>query len=320
MCTVISEVGALHLFGRTLDLEYSYNECVTITPRGYDFKFLHEQVIPNFALIGASCVVNDVPLYYDAMNEYGLCMAALNFPDFAHYNEVRSGLINVASYELIPFVLRQCKDCASAVSLLKRVNITDDSFSSELPRTPLHWIIADESECYTLEPLANGLQITQNPYRVLTNAPEFSFHIINLCNYMSLDSFSPRNTLSKEVALNIYSRGMGALGLPGDFSSVSRFVRAFFAKNHTSAHGDEINRAFNILNTVFVPSGCIKTNTGQDVCTVYTSCACSDNGNYYFQAYGCKRICCVRINDVNLNAATLFSYSMKQGSEFKFLN
>ena len=143
MCTAISEVKGGHLLGRTLDLDFSLNESICIAPRGYDFNFLHENAISNYAIIGACHIAKDIPLFYDGMNEHGLCMAGLNFPALAKYNEVRSGQINIASYEVIAFILRQCKNTGDAISLLKRINITNESFSSDLKCTPLHWIIAD---------------------------------------------------------------------------------------------------------------------------------------------------------------------------------
>lgn len=320
MCTAISDIKGTHLFGRTLDLDCSYGESVAIVPRGYELSFLHEQVIPSHAIIGACHISNGVPLFYDATNEHGLCMAGLNFPKLASYNEVKAGQINVASFELIPFILRQCRSCKSAISLLKRINITNDAFSSELKPTPLHWLMADMECAYVIEPTNDGLKIYENPLRVLTNAPEFSYHLANVCNYKSLSSYDKDSTLSNSLELQSYSNGMGAIGLPGDFSSASRFIRAVFAREHASFDSDEIGRFFSILNTVFIPLGCVKTDTGRDFCSIYVSCINAESGSYYFSTYGSKRIQCVRMNDVNLNSSELFSYNMSRCSEYKFLN
>ena len=320
MCTAISEVKGGHLLGRTLDLDFSLNESICIAPRGYDFNFLHENVISSYAIIGACHIANGIPLFYDGMNEHGLCMAGLCFPALAKYNEVRKGKINVASYELIAFILRQCKSTSDAISLFKRINITNESFSSDLKHTPLHWIIADKSGCFVIEPTEGGLEIYENPLRVMTNAPSFPYHIINASNYMGLSSSLQKSSLVNDYEFQPYSNGMGAIGLPGDFSSASRFVRALFAKNHASSDSDEIRRAFSILNTVFIPLGCVKTDTGRDFCTIYTSCMSSDSGNYYFNLYGSKRVMCVRMHDVSLDAKTLFSYKMQGDYEYKFLN
>ena len=320
ICTAISLNEKAHLFGRTLDLEYSYDESVAIVPRGFELKFLHETALSSYAIIGACHIVDGVPLFYDGMNECGLCMAALSFPNYARYKDVKSGMINVASFELIAFILRQCTDLKDALSLLKRINITSESYSPDLACTELHWIISDKSGSYVLEPTENGLEIYENPFGVLTNAPDFSYHKINVCNYISLDSYQPKCTLCKSAELEPYSRGMGAQGLCGDFSSASRFVRALFVKEHLSRSENEINDFFSIMGAVNIPNGCVKTDTGKDVCTVYTSCCHTRSKNYYFTTSACQRISCVRMNDVNLDSSTLFAYKMKQGNEYKYLN
>jgi len=87
MCTAVSFKTKNHYFGRNLDLEFSYHETVTVTPRKKQFSFRHLGVIKEHpAMIGMAYVVNDYPLYYEASNEYGVSIAGLNFPENAHYN------------------------------------------------------------------------------------------------------------------------------------------------------------------------------------------------------------------------------------------
>ena len=315
MCTAISEIGKYHLFGRTLDLEGSYGESVVITPRKFALRFLHEESMgEHTAIIGIAHVSEGIPLYYDAMNEEGLAIAGLNFPGNAVYNEPREGYFNVASFELIPFVLAKCKSVIEARELLKRTNLTNDSFSKELPTTPLHFIISDKEGCIVVEPLGDGLKIYENPPRVLTNNPTFDFHLTNLSNFMALSSVTPKNELCPGVPLNCYSRGMGAMGLPGDYSSASRFVRAVFAKNHTSHKGGdergEVNRFFHIMDTVSVPCGCVKTDEGRDVLTVYTSCGCAETGKYYYTTYENRTPRVISFADVPLSSSELFPLKM----------
>ena len=124
MCTAISFKKEDHYFGRTLDLEHSYNETVTITPRFFEFKFRKMPCIENhFAIIGMATVVNGEPLYYDATNEKGLSIAGLNFPDNAFYNEVRLNCENIAPFELIPFLLGSCSTVSEAVNLINNINL-----------------------------------------------------------------------------------------------------------------------------------------------------------------------------------------------------
>lgn len=234
MCTAVSDYGSCHLFGRTLDLECSYGERVVITPRNFRFDFLREQpCLSHPGIVGVACVQNNTPLYYDGINESGLGMAGLNFPVSAVYHPPKEGMHNIASFELIPWVLSQCRDVSSAVELLRRTNVIPHSFSPQLPASPLHWIIADKSGAVTVESVSSGLEIYENPFGVLTNEPPFPYHVTRITDFMHLDSAPSENNLCPRIRLEHYSGGSGALGLPGDLSSESRFVRAVFAKNHT---------------------------------------------------------------------------------------
>lgn len=299
MCTAISDVRGSHLFGRTLDLECSYGEGLVILPCRFPLKFLHgSPETRHFAMIGTAHIENGQPLFYDAMNEYGLCGAALNFPGYAKYAPYCEGKTNLASFEVLPRVLAECRSTDEAVKLLSGANITDEAFSKELPTTPLHWIFADRARCITVEPTVLGVIIYDNPCRTLTNAPSFPYHMTNLANYMNLTAMPPENTLCPDVSLSPYSRGMGAIGLPGDFSSASRFVRAAFVKhNTTGADGsNRISRFFHIMDTVGVPKGAVMTSEGAPVLTIYTSCADTESLTYYFTTYACRRIRAVRLD------------------------
>lgn len=311
MCTAISD-GAL--FGRTLDLEYSFCESVVVTPRNFVFHFLYEgDVAPHYAIIGIAHVSEGVPLYYDAMNEAGLAVAALNFPDNAVYFKPRADAHNVASFELIPWLLSKCQSVSEARELLLKSNITDDSFSAELKTTPLHFIIADREKSLTVESTEDGLRVYDNPFGVMTNSPKFEYQSTHLQSFAALSSHPLKNKLCPSVELSQYSRGMGALGLPGDFSSPSRFVRAVFAKFQATIKRDkmeEINRFFHVMDTVSIPEGCVKTENGDDVFTVYTSCADMDGFCYYFTTYEERKIRRVELQKCALDTEELSVFAI----------
>lgn len=322
MCTAISKHGARHLFGRTLDLECSYGEESVIAPRNFCFDFLYEAgSISHYAIMGIACVRDEVPLFYDAVNERGLAIAGLNFPGNAVYRERIDGMYNVAPYEFISWLLSRCDSVSSAVELLKNVNIIQADFSAELPSTPLHWLIADKYGSITAEPIKSGLKIYENPFGVLTNNPEFSYHITNLSNYVQMRAEPPENSLCPSVELERYSRGLGAIGLPGDYSSPSRFVRAVFAKNHTVCEeGNEVTELFHIMDAVSQPRGCVVTDRGDPVSTVYTSCADTQAGAYYFTTHGNRRIRAMKFDTDVLNSASLIKYSMDNNEDILYLN
>ncbi|MBQ8141278.1 MAG: choloylglycine hydrolase [Clostridia bacterium] len=319
MCTAISIYGASKLFGRTLDLDLSYWESVVITPRNFRLRLLYEKEFDkHLSILGVAAIQNDFPLYYDAVNEAGLAMAGLNFPKNAVYLKQKKSMYNVASFELVLWVLGQCKNVREAAELLKNTNITPDSFSDDLVSTPLHWMIADRERSIVAEPTSGGITIYENDIGVLTNAPAFSYHITHLSDFMNISSSTPSNNICPSTELDVYSRGMGAIGLPGDFSSASRFVRAVFAKEHTSAalsKREEISRFFHIMDTVSVPCGCIRIDEGKSVRTLYTSCIDMDTLTYHFTTYGCRRIRAVRLDDKRAEQNRLAVFQMDIGED-----
>ena len=292
MCTAFGIFDNSSLFGRTLDLDRSYGESVVIAPRDFCLEFLYEKSLSgHYAIVGAAIIKNKTPLYYDGVNEWGLCMAGLNFPESARYNSPRKEMNNIASFELIPYILSSCKGVAEAKKALSRINITADSFSENMPATPLHWIIADKSGAIVAEPVENGLQIYDDPFCVLANEPPLPYHLYNLRGYTGLSPSEPQNTLAPQNDLSPYSGGTGALGLPGDFSSPSRFVRAVFAKNHCkSVDGKDICRFFHVAGTLSVPSGCVINAEGKDVRTVYTCCMDADVFAYHYTTYNSPHV------------------------------
>lgn len=316
MCTAIYENAVRPILGRTLDLEYSYGESVVITPRLFQLRFLHLPPCPaHQAIVGVAYVHGGYPLYYDAMNESGLVAAALSFPESARYRHKRRGFYNLSSAELIPWLLCRCESLSEALSLLTRVNITSDPFSPELPTTPLHWIIADKERSVILETTSAGLRIHDAPVGVLSNSPPLEYQMTHLASYMRADSSPPANTLCPTVTLGHYSRGMGGLGLPGDFSSPSRFVKAVFAKSHTIHPKDsigQISRFFHLMDTVSQPSGCSLSEDGRPIYTVYTACADLLSLKYYFTTYSCRQIRSVSLMGAPLESDRLIRYRMER--------
>ena len=125
MCTAATYKTKDLYFGRTLDYEFSYGETVTVTPRNFRLEFRHMGVTErHFAFIGMAHVADNYPLYYDAVNEKGLCIAGLNFVGNAHYRECREGKDNLAQWELIPWIMARCASVSEAKALLARINLT----------------------------------------------------------------------------------------------------------------------------------------------------------------------------------------------------
>ena len=289
MCTAITYKNSNFYFGRTLDYYESYGEKILVTPRNYEFKFKKVQPLVNhYSIIGMGILVEDVPLYYDAMNEKGLCMAGLNFPDNAFYYEEVTDEDNIAPFEFIPWILGRCSNLTEVKVLLMHLNILNINFNDMYPLSPLHWIISDADESITVECVRDGMKIYDNPVGVLTNNPTFDMQMFNLNNYMNLSPNPPVNNFSKKLNLINYSYGMGAIGLPGDLSSQSRFVRASFVKLNSRCGDSEeesVNQFFHILGSVCQQKGCTHVGNGKYEYTMYTSCCNADKGIYYYTTY-----------------------------------
>lgn len=324
MCTAATYKTRDFYFGRTLDYEFSYHETVTVTPRNYPFQFRKVRSLEkHYALIGMAFVVKDYPLYYDATNEKGLSMAGLNFPGNAYYGEEMTGKDNISPFEFIPWILGQCATVAEAKVLLEYINLVNINFSEELPLSPLHWIIADRDEAITVESMKEGLKIYENPVGILTNNPPFDYQMFNLNNYMSLSREAPQNTFSSQLHLETYSRGMGAMGLPGDLSSASRFVKVAFTKlNSVSGDSDSesISQFFHILGSVAQQRGCVHMGKEQYEITIYTSCCNTDKGIYYYTTYENSQITGVDMHRENLDGTVPVSYPLVKGQQIRMQN
>lgn len=314
MCTAISYKTKDHYFGRNLDIECSYKESVVITARHFSLGFRKEREFPkHYAIIGIAYVEQDYPLYYDATNEKGLSMASLSFSGNAVYSSEKDDKYNVAPFEIIPWVLGQCSNVQEARKLLEKTNLIKIAYNKELPITALHFMISDKYETIVVEPLEDGLHIHENPIKVLTNNPTFPYHLQNLNNYMHLTKKEPVNNFAKELFLETYSRGMGAMGLPGDLSSGSRFVRAAFTK-WNSINGDSeeesVSQFFHILGSVEQQKGCVQIEKGEYEYTAYSSCCNTDKGIYYYRTYYNSQITAVELHKENLESKDLISYPL----------
>ena len=348
MCTALTLSGKDHYFGRNLDLEYSYKEEVVITPRNFLLAFRHQKTLcTHYALIGMAYVCDGYPLYYDATNEEGLSMAGLNFPADACYYPYDETKDNITPFELIPWILGQCKSVGEARIFLEKINLLDEAFREDLPLSPLHWMLSDCKESVVIESTKEGLVVAENPVGVLTNSPSFEMQMFHLNNYINLSNEIPVNHFAKKLPLKVYSNGMGALGMPGDWSSQSRFVKAAFLRMNAvcdASENDSISQFFHILDAVAHPRGCVAmkqqknrttynsmtsayvnemsedsavkedTNLLYEI-TLYSSCCNTTKDIYYYKTYHNNQITAVSLQKENLDGTELISYSLRDSQQ-----
>lgn len=325
MCTAISYKTKDHYFGRNLDFEYSYKETVTITPRNYPFVFRRAgELRVHYAMIGMAYVQEGYPLYYDATNEKGLSMAGLLFAGNAYYSkEEAPGKDHISPFEFIPWILGQCGNIKAARSKLEKIQLVEIHYSEKLPLTSLHWMISDKEECIVVEAVEEGLKIYDNPVKVLTNNPPFPYQMMNLNQYRALSRKDVDCTFAEDVELLQYSRGMGALGLPGDLSSSSRFVRAAFHRMNAESGDSEtesVNQFFHLLGSVEMPNGSVELTEGALDKTIYSSCCNTDKGIYYYTTYDNREIIGVDMQKEDLESRSVISYPLVECQGFKIQN
>lgn len=324
MCTCIDFRTKDSYFGRNLDLEYGFQEKVVITPRNYKFHLKNGAVMhTKFAMIGMAAVADDYPFYAEASNEQGLSMAGLYFPGNACFFDEDSSKLNLAPYELIPYFLGNYSTVAGLREDLERLNITDIPYSENLPITELHWMVSDGKDCVVLEQMADGLKIYENPVGVLTNNPPFPYHLANLCNYRNLTAQWEESRFSDRIALPQYGQGMGAIGLPGDASPASRFVRAAFYKFNSLCDDDELSSVtqfFHLLDAVAMVRGATVTKEGKSDITTYSCCINVSRGIYYYTTYTNHQITAVRMTEKEKMKTSLSMYELAQTQHIKYEN
>lgn len=328
MCTAASYKSKDFYFGRTLDYEFSYGEEVTVTPRNYAFHFRYAgELKSHYAILGMAYVVNDYPLYYDGINEKGLGMAGLNFVGNAAYqdalSEAPAETDQVAQFEFIPWILAQCATVAEAKEKLAFLRLLKTPFSAQLPAAQLHWIIADKDACIVVESMVDGLHVYDNPVGVMTNNPPFPSQMFALNNYPGVSRKQPEASFAGVLPLQAYSRGMGGLGIPGDLSSQSRFVRVAFTKLNALSAEDErssVSQFFHILGSVDQQRGCCEVADGKYEITIYTSCCNASKGIYYYTTYDNHQITAVDMHRENLDGTALRRYPIVLQGDVKWMN
>ncbi len=324
MCTAVTYKTKDHYFGRSLDLDRSYQETVTIMPRNFPLKFRQVKGPAEFyAMIGMATVIGDYPLFYEATNEKGLSIAGLNFPGNADYKPLAEGKDNVAPFEFIPWILGQCATVEEARELLRRLQLVNLNFSEQLPLSPLHWMISDREESIVVESVKDGLKVYDNPVGVMTNNPPFEFHLTNLNQYMNVTAGVPENRFSGKIELKPFACGMGGMGLPGDLSSASRFVKAAFTKLNAvsgDSESESVSQFFHILTSVAMQRGCVHAENGGYEISIYSSCCNTDKGIYYYTTYENSQISGVDMHKEDLDGDRLIQYPVLQGQRIYMQN
>ena len=326
MCTGLAFRKDGFYFGRNLDLDWHFGEQVAVVPENALLTFKEEASMKqHYAMMGMAFVADQQPLFAEAINEKGLGMAGLNFPGYAVYPPaVQKGKNNVTPYEIITWTLAQFESVDEAVKAYENLNLVAINYSNDIGINPLHWILADKDRTVTVESTEEGLKIYDNPFDVLTNNPDFKFHMQHISNFMGLSTKQPASNFKDSVHLKAFGQGLGAFGLPGDFSPTSRFVKAAFVAAHGGDYGNKegenpVCQFFHILDSVKVVDGAVDTGNGMER-TLYTCCMDAENFLYYYKTYENPNIGVIRGRNVDLQGEKIVVYPLVREPNFAEYN
>ena len=316
------------IFARTLEFAADLKSNVIVIPRGKEYVGTAPGDKPGlrwktkYGTMGMNAF--DMPVVIDGINEKGLSVGLFYFPGFAKYQEVKAGEFGkaVAPWELGTYLLGTCVDVNEALAAVQAVRVGDAVQKDMGFVPPAHYIVTDSTgTSVVLEYVGGELKIHANPFGVMTNAPTFDWHMTNLSNYVTM---SQKNMEKLDLGGNEIKglgQGSGMLGLPGDFTPPSRFVRAVAFSKTALPVGkakDGVLQAFHILNQFDIPKGAaqgIEHGTEVYDYTLWTSAADLTNRRYYFRTFDNSRIRMVEMKSVDLDAKEIKTISTKGEEE-----
>lgn len=309
MCTAITLQAAQGIvyFGRTMDFSYPLEPELYVVPKGYEWSnCLNTHKIRNqYRFMGIGQNISPV-VFADGVNEMGFAMAVLYFPGYAQYDAVNSASssgISIAALELAGFLLGLSASVEQAAAIIQNIRIVgmEDRITQSV--APLHWIMADQSgACMVIEKTAEGLTLMNNPIGVLSNSPNFSWHMTNLCNYMNVTPGQQQRVDWSAVRLTPFGQGGGTFGLPGDYTPPARFVRTAYQKSHVTVPANKeeaIITGFHLLEGVSIPKGVVITERGTTDYTQYTAFMDLTTREYFFKTYTNNQIMTAKLPNNN---------------------
>ena len=321
--TVKPKDGSI-IFARTLEFAVDLQSNIIVVPRGKEYVGTAPGDKPGlrwktqYGTVGTNAF--DLPVTVDGLNEKGLFVGLFYFPSFAKYQEVKAEDFGkaLAPWELGSFLLGTCSDVKEAVAAAKSVRVGEVVQKDMGFVPPVHFIVTDATgNSVVLEPIGGELKVHANPLGVMSNSPTFDWHMTNLSNFvtMTVKNVEKIDLAGKEI--KGLGQGSGMLGLPGDFTPPSRFVRAVaFSKSAVPVEKakDGVLQAFHILNQFDIPKGAARgIEHGKEVSdyTLWTSAADLKNLRYYFRTFDNSRIRMVDMKAVDLDAKEIRTISMK---------
>lgn len=307
----------VNLLARTMDFDFNLEADFIVVPRNYPLltSLSGPKALGTYGFMGKGRKL-ETYILADGLNEVGLACAALYFPAYAQYSDgPLENKRNLSPEEVVAWILSSfssVEDLRAGIGELNIVNKINAFFGIVLP---LHWIVSDQSGAtIVIEPTQEGIKIYDNPIGVMTNSPDFNWHITNIRNYIGVKQNSIRPIKLGGLKFAPFGSGAGSFGLPGDYTPPSRFLRAVFGKETINPMEDEdegVKAAFHILSSVDIPKGNVIADQGVNY-TQYTGCMAGASGNYYFKTYDNNQIIKINLFDQDLDAKEPKLYPVSQ--------
>jgi choloylglycine hydrolase len=264
---VKSEDGAV-VYARSLEFAMPLDSQLIVIPRSTNF----EATMPKgakgakwttkYGILGMN--FKGLPHVVDAVNEKGLQFGLFYWPGFADYKDYNPQLADqsIASWEMGVWLLSQFATVEEARQHIQDLLVVK-VFNKELGQViPAHYLLVDASgDSMVIEPTEKRLKVYDNPVGTMTNAPTFDWHLINLRNYINLSAEAIKPTKLREYQIQALGDGSGMLGLPGDITPPSRFVRAAYYSNALApmkTAQEALDKAMRLHQTFYITKGMVK--------------------------------------------------------------
>lgn len=329
-CTGIKLIAkdGSQVHGRTLEFGEKVDILSAVVPRGYSFQGTTPQgpglsYVSKYAAVGAIAFTD--PALMDGLNEKGLAVGTFYFPTFASYSEItpENQSRALSPVEFPNWILTQFATVDEVKKGLKEVVIAPTITKEWGPEAaPFHYIVYDKSgNCLVIEPLNGTLVTYENPLGTFTNSPTFDWHMTNLRNFINLTPFNALPVLINGITFESFGQGSGMVGLPGDFTPPSRFVRAaLFSVTATRSENvqDAIFQLFHILNQFDIPKGASRTKIGDTIFIDETQLTCARDPQslkYYFKSYDNQTIQVIDLNKFDFNEKKIKTSMIKGRNE-----
>lgn len=279
--------------GRTMDFSYDIQPQFYVTPT----EFIWMNSANNLAMkdtyrfIGLGQELDGLLVFFDGVNEHGFAAATLYFAGYAQYDTftASSSTVQIPSFDFLHYILGNCASIMDLERILHNVSIMGVMDPVTHSIAPLHWIATDRSgRCVVIELTDRGLELIENPIGVMTNSPNFEWHLTNLRNYIEASPVQTPTATWDSVVLTPFGQGGGTIPLPGGYTSPERFVRVAYLKSNVPEANDAteaIISCFHILESVTIPKGAILTNKNTFDYTKYTAFINTKTCEYHYKAY-----------------------------------